>query len=137
MNGNFQTSEHLIIIGFSYHILRDKLIFQSIINQILCRNSPIQQAFDFINHPLLQSLFQSSGNLLPSSITVYTDTNDERINSRKFTFGHRMFQIISLYLDGTDSTLCSIHICAIVHVRASFSLQILQHHSQFVQAFIS
>ncbi len=52
----------------------------------------------------------------------------KRINRREFTFRHRMLQIIGFYLDRTDSSLCSIHICAIVHIRTSFRLQLFQHH---------
>ena len=135
MNGDFQSSQHLLIRSFSYHIFCDKLVFQPIIQQVFCRNTTIEESLDFLYHPILQTLFQPAGDFITAGITVDTYSYHQRINRRQFPLWHRMFKIVSFNLNRTDGTLRSIYICAIVHIRTILRLQIHQHICQFFQRF--
>ena len=86
-------------------ILCEKLIFQSIVDQVFCRDTLIEQGLHLINHPLLQSFPESPGDLLPTQVTVDVDTNDETIHRRQLTPGCGVLQVVSLYLDRTDGAL--------------------------------
>ena len=135
MNGDFQSSQHLLIRSFSYHIFCDKLVFQPVIQQVFCRNTTIEESLDFLYHPILQTLFQTAGDFITAGITVDTYSYHQRINRRQFPLRHRMFEIIGFNLNCTDGTLRSIYICAIVHMRTILRLQIHQHICQFFQRF--
>ena len=116
-------------------ILCEKLIFQSIVDQVFCRDTLIEQGLHLIDHPLLQSFPEPPGDLLPTQVTVDIDTYDETIHRRQLTPGCGVLQVVSLYLDRTDGALARIDIGRIMHVRAIPDFQFREHLRQLRQRF--
>ena len=124
MDGDFETRKHFVVGELPCQIFRQKLILQAIVYKVVSRDALIEKGLYLIDHALLKTDFQSSGNFLAPQFATDIDTDDKGIHLREFPFGHGMLQVVSLYLNRPDSPLARINIRCIVHIRTILLLQL-------------
>ena len=75
VDGYLQALEHLVVGKPAHQILRDKLILQSVVDEVVSRDALMKQPLNLVNHALFQAGLQSAGNLLATSLAVDAHTN--------------------------------------------------------------
>ena len=114
MDCRFEQAHHLVVLQLTHHILRQELVFQSVVNQVFGLYTAVEQAFHLINHTLVETRMKPFRNLLPTQFAVYINTYYQRLYLRKITFLNRTLFVVFLNLDGTDCTLYRIHIGSVM-----------------------
>ncbi|CCY02519.1 unknown [Prevotella sp. CAG:924] len=133
VDGDLQLTEHLIVGETPDDILRHIFILETIVDKILWRDAPLYQASYLVDHAIVEPLSQTRRDLSPALITVDLHADDKTLGCLHLPTVNRMFQIVRLYLDGTDGTLRRVDIRRVVHRRAGLLLEPCQTGGQLLQ----
>ena len=110
---DFKLLKHLIIAQFTYHIFREIFIFQPIINQVVGRNTAINQPPYLISHSCLKACLQPRSDALATAFTVDFHSYHHCILHRVWRSTHLevgVFMIVFTDFNRPDGTLAAIHI---------------------------
>ena len=116
MNSYLKTPKHVFITCLPHEIFCDKFVFQAIVDEIFCWNTPVKQSFNFSYHTIFKAPLQSITNLGTPCITINIHPYNHRINRREHTIFHGMFKVVTFYFNSTDGTLARVNICLIMHL---------------------
>lgn len=132
VDGDLQAAEHLVVGGAAEGVFGDKLILQTVVDQILGRDR-LEQTFYLLYHSFLQSLAQTARDACASRLPIDPCADDGGGDGWHLAVLCGRMEVVLLYLYRADGPLTGVYVRAVVHRGVVARLQVLEDDGQLVE----
>lgn len=132
VDSDFQAAEHLVVGGAPEGIFGDKLIFQTVVDQVLGGDC-LEQTFYLLYHSFLQSLAQAARDACAACLPIDPCADDGGGDGWHLAVLCGRMEVVLLYLYRADGPLTGVYVRAVVHRGVVARLQVLEDDGQFVE----